>query len=179
MTTKIIRNGTPFDTQTFRAMVKAMTGGKGGLTYGLDLDQTDWIATNTDVLRFSPGGYIWNGEAVEIENSIEIQNVFANTVDGDMVFFYHTGDDASNMGVQIGIGRITPDSDNIILAYRKNGLFYRRENVMVNLRFNPFESFETILNPETNVLTVNITNPLLWDGEALFDGSYNWDGFPS
>lgn len=167
-----VLNGTNLDVNTFKTLFKELAG-DNGLVHGLEIDQEDWINSSTDVLNIAPGSYMTKGEIIDVKNSIEIQNIFANTQDGDYLFFITRNEDASTTGAQVGWG--VPNGDHVKIAKRIGNGFLRVTNLFHNLTFNPQDTFVFQRNGQSSD-DLSYKDRKLYDGKMLYDGSNIYDG---
>jgi hypothetical protein len=157
MSYRIIKNNTPFTTQTMRLFIKAITGGKGGILNGMDLDQQDWINSQTDLLKISPGAFVFNGQIVKIINTININGIFASTNTGDFLYIVPHLEDNSTIGVQFGFGGLQDISDIVIIGQRKGSRWYRKPNILLNNKIVPKDTIQVISNPDSNITEIKYT----------------------
>ena len=177
MTFKIIENGSPFESQTFRSFLKAITGGEGGLISGLDLNQDDQVDSSIDVLKISPGILIFEGELIKISSTITMQNIYSKTIDGDVLFLKNPSGDPSFTAMQIGWGKLPENSETVVLAYRKNGLWHREINVIVNTIFSDKDWFHISHDNDKNITQIDLyPDQAFFDGLTTFDGNATFNG---
>ena len=177
MSFRIIDNSSPFESQTLKTFLKSITGGTGGLIDGFDLDQEDQINLSTDILNISPGTIIFNGEIVKISSTIKIQNIYQKSQDGDVLFIKNMNDDPTYTNLQIGWGRVSQTTNTIHIAYRKNGLWHRKMNVIINNRLLGKDYFHIEEDTIKNTLIIDLyPDAAFFDGASLFDGTTSFDG---